>query len=123
MTEYIDRDAFIAEKRMHYCAACKRRQGMKNGKIQFCYEIGDAPCRACDVADMLDYIEDFPAADVRPVVHARWEIKSWWSHKNCYSMSECSACGKWVKPKEAHEFCPWCGAMMDADMREVDDET
>ena len=76
MAKYIDCDAFIEEKRMHYCAACNRRQGMKNGKMQFCYEIGDAPCRACDVADMLDYIEDYPAADVVEVVRCK-DCLSW----------------------------------------------
>lgn len=114
MAKYIDCDAFIAEKRMHYCAACKRRQGMKNGKMQFCYEIGDAPCRACDVADMLDYIEDFPAADVRPVVHGMWV-------RNEYGVIHCSVCNAYLKDEEYenHTFkkCYYCGA----DMREVDD--
>lgn len=116
MAKYIDCDAFIAEKRMHYCAACKRRQGMKNGKMQFCYEIGDAPCRACDVADMLDYIEDFPATDVRPVVRCK-DCKHWeteWS-PNYAQFGE--------------HFCPFIGIntapdwfCADGERREVDDE-
>lgn len=64
MAEYIEREAFIEAKRKQYCADCDRRKGMKNGKMRFCYEIGDAPCRACDIDDMLNYVEDFPAADV-----------------------------------------------------------
>lgn len=67
MKEYIDREAFIARYRKQFCENCDRRKGIKNGKLKFCYEIGDAPCRACDIDDMLDYVEDFPAADVRPV--------------------------------------------------------
>lgn len=67
MDEYIDREAFLAEQRHLYCENCARRKGMKNGKMQFIYEIGDAPCRACGYGDVLDDIEDFPAADVRPV--------------------------------------------------------
>lgn len=62
---YIEREAFLAEQRHLYCENCARR---KNGKGKFVYEIGDAPCRACDIGDVLDAVEDFPAANVRPVV-------------------------------------------------------
>lgn len=65
MAECIEREAFLAEQRHLYCENCARR---KNGKGKFVYEIGDAPCRACDIGDVLDAVEDFPAADVRPVV-------------------------------------------------------
>lgn len=68
MAEYIEREAFIAEQRHLYCENCTRR---KNGKGKFVYEIGDAPCRACGIMDVLDAVEDFPAADVRPVVVCR----------------------------------------------------
>lgn len=72
MSEYIERDAFIAEQRHLYCDNCERRKGiMKNGKMRFAYEIGDAPCRACRYGDVLDDLEDYPAADVRPVVLCR----------------------------------------------------
>lgn len=62
---YIDREAFLVEQRHLYCENCARR---KNGKGKFVYDIGDAPCRACDIMDVLDAVEDAPAADVRPVV-------------------------------------------------------
>lgn len=120
MAKYIDCDAFIAEKRMHYCAACKRRQGMKNGKMQFCYEIGDAPCRACDVADMLDYIEDFPTADVAPVRHGKWNpFDLTWGH----SIYACTVCEEAIDVptrmgKPIYAYCPACGA----DMRELSNE-
>lgn len=61
--DYISREAFLAEKRHLYCENCARRKGMKNGKMKFVYEIGDAPCRACGIGDVLDDVEDFPAAD------------------------------------------------------------
>ena len=51
--EHIEREAFIEAKRKQYCADCDRRKGMKNGKMRFCYEIGEAPCRACYVDDLL----------------------------------------------------------------------
>jgi hypothetical protein len=87
---------------------------MKNGKMRFVYEIGDAPCRACDIDDVLDDVEDFPAADVRPVVKAKWE----WNNNNGYYY--CGNC-KAISPREDQygeyidcpNFCPNCGAAME----------
>lgn len=62
--EYIEREAFLAGQQHLYCGNCARR---KNSKGKFVYDIGDAPCRACSICDVLDAVEDFPAADVRPV--------------------------------------------------------
>ena len=45
---------------------------MKNGKMRFCYDIGDAPCRACDVDDMVEDVDNFPAADVEDGKRAAW---------------------------------------------------
>ena len=61
MAEYINRDAFLEQQRARYCKDCNRR---KNTKGKTVYEIGEAPCRACDIGTMLDAIEDYPAADV-----------------------------------------------------------
>lgn len=71
MAEYIEREAFIEQKRKQYCEDCTRRKGMRNGKYKTLYEIGEAPCRACEIDDVLNDVEDFPAADVRPVVLCR----------------------------------------------------
>ena len=68
MADYIEREAFLEQKREQYCKDCARRKGMKNGKYKTLYEIGEAPCRACGIDDMLNDVEDFPAADVREVV-------------------------------------------------------
>ena len=59
----IDADAFISQKREQICKNCDRRRGMKDGKLtkRFVYTIGDAPCRACGIGDMLDYVDDAPA--------------------------------------------------------------
>lgn len=60
-------------------------------------------------------VEDFPAADVRPVVRGEWI-----EHDEPYSTDgelieaqywyECSICGRWEYEKEP--FCN-CGAMME----------
>ena len=54
-------------------------------------------------------IEDFPSADVRPVVRGKWEHHNWG-----FDYDRCSVCGyehRWPGP---FYFCPNCGA----DMRE-----
>ena len=56
----IDADALIKETTEVRCVNCDRRKGMKNGKMTFVYEIGDVPCRACDVMDMIDALEEAP---------------------------------------------------------------
>lgn len=81
---------------------------MKRGKMQFVYEIGDAPCRACGYGDVLDDLEYFPAADVRENKRGKWKL----GQEDIYSIFICSECGDtcyW-----SANFCPNCGA----DMRE-----
>ena len=83
----IDADATIKYLREFRCKDCDRRKGMKNGKIRFCYEIGEAPCRACDIGDTVDYFLDegiSPTVDAVPVVRCKdckkrdsWEC---WQH-------------------------------------------
>lgn len=63
----IDADASIKYLQEFRCKDCDRRKGMKNGKIRFCYEIGDAPCRACDIGDTIDY---FLEEDISPTIDA-----------------------------------------------------
>ena len=70
----IDADATIKYLREFRCKDCDKRKGMKNGKIRFCYEIGDAPCRACDIGDTIDYFLDediSPTIDAIPVVRCK----------------------------------------------------
>lgn len=126
MAEYIDREAFLAAKREQYCKDCERRKGMKNGKVKMLYEIGDAPCRACGINDVLDDVEDFPAADVAPVRHGRWvddkgNLVPWDEmNKNCpLDSAYCSVCGEWLTASDEYpaigNYCPNCGARMDGD--------
>ena len=54
----------------------------------------------------------FPAADVSPVVHARWIVLDDCSNEGVY----CSKCGKRIYkkvPKKKANFCSNCGAIMD----------
>ena len=61
MSVYIDREAFVERQQYIYCKNCKRR---KNSKGEYVYAIGDGPCRACGIMDVIEDLEDFPAADV-----------------------------------------------------------
>lgn len=112
MSRYIDADAFIAEKREQYCKECDRRKGKRNGKQTILYEIGEAPCRACGIDDMIDDIEDAPTADVAPVVHGHWET----IYNDCghYGFVKCTACGD-EYGSLTNRYCPNCGAKMDAE--------
>ena len=80
-----------------------------------CYDSDGHLLYAVGTGDILR----IPAADVRPVVHARWvdtqpELQNWQSRKDGMAFY-CSAC-KHRAGKHKHttyQYCPWCGAMMD----------
>ena len=69
--KYIPVEAFTDAIQERYCYDCDRRKGMKRGKLKMVYAIGDVPCRSCGIMDMLDEVEDFPAADVAEIVRCR----------------------------------------------------
>lgn len=64
-----------------------------------------------------DLAEDFysiPAADVAPVVHARWEYIP--QTLNTLSQLRCPFCGWWSLDPSidgVYNYCPNCGAKMD----------
>lgn len=113
-TEYMSKDAFVAQQRKQYCENCERRKGTKNGKRIFVYEIGEAPCRACDIGDMIDAVWDFTAADVAPVVHGHWvEVDNDGSY--CVFCSKCRTAAHPITDLRHPEnwlYCPHCGAKM-----------
>lgn len=90
----IDADATIKYLREFRCKDCDRRKGMKNGKIRFCYEIGEAPCRACDISDTIDYFLDeaiSPTVDAVPVVrckHCRHSTEWYGDKRRCFLWHE-----------------------------------
>lgn len=110
--EYIERDKFIADKKWLYCTNCEKRKGKKRGKMVTLYEIGEAPCKSCGIHDMLEEIEMYPAADVRPVVRGRWKDAMQSCHDSPHV--KCSVCGEfyWQYFKK-FSFCPNCGAEME----------
>lgn len=99
MSDYISREAAIEKIRV--AAGCAECDG--NGGALCC-------CGFCDVYNAICLIKRLPAADVKPVVHGRWEPGN----------QICPVCGEdkfkdldadiwsdWTPP-----CCPNCGAKM-----------
>lgn len=109
MERLIDADALVNDVTERYCKDCERRKGIKNGKRRFIYDIGDAPCRACGVYDMIDDLENAPTVD--PVKHGYWirEPNCW------YRCSECGSHYPSIADNMNYHYCPDCGAMMTLD--------
>lgn len=122
MRRLIDADAFICETRKRYCEDCARRKGIKNGKMRFCYEIGGVPCRACDIEDVLDALDDYA-----PTVQPERKKGKWIEYEQEFMLEghtetvkktvrECSVCAAKIAGMVGiMNFCPNCGE----DMREV----
>lgn len=88
-------------------------------------------CGAVYVSNRLSDKKAFPAADVAPVVHGRWEwFEEWlpsttehpkecedcgWRCGNCMRALEDMVGGYWDDPDERPQlaYCPNCGARMD----------
>ena len=85
----IDADAVVKYLRDFRCSDCDRRKGMKNGKVCFCYEIGDTPCRACDIGDTIEYFLDDDIAPTIDAIPVEWLEKqadyarSEWDYDTC----------------------------------------
>jgi hypothetical protein len=62
--------------------------------------------------NLVEYLDEVPTADVRPVVRGKWEVKSQKIRGYSIDFYKCSVCGN--EPDEKYNFCPQCGA----DMRE-----
>lgn len=56
----IDADALIDDLMERYCKECDKRRGVKNGEYRIIYEIGEVPCRACEVDDVKAELEEAP---------------------------------------------------------------
>lgn len=95
--EYIDREKIISKT----CSNCTRQIDLE---CQY-----EKPCEHL-IAAFLN--ED--SADVAPVVHGRWKYKEEWGK---LLTNSCSVCGQILTTKRGEEmnYCPNCGAKMDAE--------
>lgn len=67
----IDADALLDDAMDRYCKECDKRKGIKNGEYRIIYDIGEAPCRACEVDDMKAELEDAPTIDAQEIVRCK----------------------------------------------------
>ena len=111
MTDYISRDDFISDMRKRFCENCELRKGIRTGKMQFIYEIGEVPCRACPLHDALVSIEDYPPADVREVVRCKDCIYHDFGNEEPKMVYCSNISGGWVSD---NFYCAY-GARMDGD--------
>lgn len=108
MSDYISREAFIADCEGRYCAPCKEQGKDANG----------VRCRACWVDDMLSEVLDAPAADVEPVRHVHCKV---WGIDGYYGeWLRCPNCGYGDNVVDA-TYCGGCGAKIDLEGETNDD--
>lgn len=98
MDEFIKREAAIAiieEKQKELCPVGRYGRGYVYGSDREKYDAWD---------EIIDALENIPAADVAPVVHASWDKNGYctnckkhapfWSISSCYYKSPyCQSCG------------------------------
>ena len=104
MAEYIEREAVVRELNKTY-------DNMNAMGAQFYGGFMNAVYR----------IKDFPAADVAPVRHGRWERIGIKGRKGLPIYPCCSACGtvsaafrsEWEGLRGPWNYCPNCGCRMD----------
>ena len=96
MTEYIERDALLDD-----ISAAVKHRGM--GEI-----IGQT---------LMRYVKRQPAADVAPVVHARWIHSRYDDCSEQFELVKCSQCNHEAYAMAFYvrggNYCPACGAKMD----------
>lgn len=108
----IDADALCDDVMERYCKDCEKRKGIKRGKWRVIYEIGEVPCRACDVDDMKMELDEAPTIEAEPTRHGKWIGKPIVG----YSTVRCSVCGDvFLENKGTWKYCPHCGTRMDGE--------
>lgn len=104
MSEYIDHEKAIAKIKAAYCCGCENYNGVR--------------CRACQIMDAIDVLEDEPAVvpDVlRPVAH--WNMDEdavgdpiVWTCSNC---KDSIIMYDGTPMENGYKYCPQCGAKME----------
>ena len=68
-------------------------------------------------------VENFPAADVAPVVHGRWDDSGRYTFPSGNTAVRCTNCGCALTESEYRlnnwNYCPVCGARMDGSDNDV----
>ena len=104
MNEYIDRDAL--------------RQAVLESHHDNSHPRGWAHiAHDCEHAHFVAMIDRFPAADVAPVMHARWIHSRYEDCSEQFELVKCSQCNHEAYAMAFYvrggNYCPACGAKMD----------
>ena len=103
MTEYIEREALEVEL---------------NHRLNFLMgENGEYDHYTSGFDEAVTRVENFPAADVAPVVHGRWDDSGRYTFPSGNTAVRCTNCGCALTESEYRlnnwNYCPVCGARMD----------
>ena len=103
MSRYIDADK-VLEKINKICNRCGKMN--KNNGVM---------CGACYFDEAKDMIDDFPTAEVKPIVYGEWLYTG-----DMFNEGElvCSKCGHKIDVADKSNFCPNCGAIMRKESKE-----
>lgn len=71
------------------------------------------------IESVLEYVENLPTADVAPVVHGRWDGNDCTVCKLPWNYNMVQDADDWGYFDPMPDYCPNCGAKMDADESEV----
>lgn len=109
MAEYFEREALIKKLRI---MPIPKQAGSANTWLDNC---------AAGVNAAIREVASFPAADVAPVVHGRWEqdADGDWYCTNCNEVV--SICESGRERTYRKPYCPNCGAKMDGGADHADD--
>ena len=109
MAKYIDREALEVElnHRLNFLMA-------ENGEYDH-YTSG--------FDEAVTRVENFPDADVAPVVHGRWDDSGRYTYPSGNTAVRCTNCGCALTESEYRlnnwNYCPVCGARMDGSDNDV----
>ena len=103
MAEYIEREALEVEL---------------NHRLNFLMgENGEYDHYTSGFDEAVTRVENFPAADVAPVVHGRWDDSGRYTFPSGNTAVRCTNCGCALTESEYRlnnwNYCPVCGAKMD----------
>ena len=113
MAECIEREALIEKLRT---MPIPKQAGRANTWLDNC---------AAGVNAAIWEVASFPAADVAPVVHGRWDDSGRYTFPGGSTAVRCTNCGCALTESEYHlnnwNYCPVCGAKMDGGADHEDD--
>ena len=109
MAKYIDREALEVEL---------------NHRLNFLMgENGEYDHYTSGFDEAVTRVENFPAADVAPVVHGRWDDSGRYTFPSGNTAVRCTNCGCALTESEYRlnnwNYCPVCGARMDGSDNDV----